>query len=138
MNHKMLITGVALIATLFAVRFASAEPKAYDAVFYKGKAGGMKIVLQFDYGYLEGSKIKITEPAKKQTTQFYFSGRDEAGGTGKLRFLPSKGDQTKKAILLDAILLEMERTGARPSTVKGAYTAAGKTVPFTLTRRKKH
>jgi hypothetical protein len=133
MNRKTLITAAAVIAALFVVPSGSAEPKAYDAVFYKGKAGGMKIVLQFDYGYLEGSKIKITEPGRRQTTQFYFSGRDEQAGTGKLRFLPVKGDQAKKTILL-----EMEVTGNRPATVKGTYTAAGKTVPFTLTKRKKH
>jgi hypothetical protein len=133
MNHKTLVTAITVVAALFVVPFASAEPKAYDAVFYKGKAGGLKIVLQFDYGYLEGSKIKITESGRKQTTQFYFSGRDEQAGTGKLRFLPLKGDPAKKTILL-----EMEVTGDRPSTIKGSYTAAGKTIPFTLRKRKKH
>jgi hypothetical protein len=35
-------------------------------------------------------------------------------------------------------LLEMDPFGDPRSTIKGSYTTAGKTVPFTLTKRKKH
>ena len=42
MNHKTLITVVALLV----VPFASAKPKAYDTVFYKGKAAGLKIAFE--------------------------------------------------------------------------------------------
>jgi hypothetical protein len=52
-------------------------------------------------------------------------------GTGKIRFAPAKGAKKE-------ILLEMDPFGDPLSTVNGSYTAAGKTVPFTLTKRKKH
>jgi len=32
----------------------------------------------------------------------------------------------------------MDPLGDPQSTIKGSYTASGKTVPFTLTKRKKH
>jgi len=40
-NYRTLIVVVALIAVRLVVPFASAEPKAYDTVFYKGKAVGL-------------------------------------------------------------------------------------------------
>ena len=126
MNYRTLIVAVALV-----VPFAAAEPKAFDAVFYKGKAAGLKIVFEFDHGHVEASNVKVTESASGKTTKFYLSGRDRQMGTGKLRFAPAKG--AKKEVLLD-----MDPFGDPPSTVNGSYTAAGKTVPFTLTKRKKH
>jgi hypothetical protein len=52
-------------------------------------------------------------------------------GTGKIRFAPMKGAKKE-------VLLEMDPLGNPPSPIKGSYTAAGKTVPFALTKRKKH
>ena len=127
MNYRTLTVVVALIA----VPFASAEPKAYDTVFYKGKAAGLKIVFEFDHGHVEASNVKITESASGKTTKFYLSGRDGQMGTGKIRFAPAKGAKKE-------VLLEMDPFGDPLSTVNGSYTAAGKTVPFTLTKRKKH
>jgi len=131
MNSRMLIVAVALVAVRLVIPFASAAPKAYDAVFYKGKAAGLKIVFEFDHGHVEASNVKITESASGKTTKFYLSGRDGQMGTGKIRFAPAKG--AKKAILL-----EMDPFGDPLSTVNGSYTAAGETVPFTLTKKKKH
>ena len=127
----MLIVAVALVAVRLVIPFASAAPKAYDAVFYKGKAAGLKIVFEFDHGHVEASNVKITKSASGKTTKFYLSGRDGQMGTGKIRFAPAKG--AKKAILL-----EMDPFGDPLSTVNGSYTAAGETVPFTLTKKKKH
>jgi hypothetical protein len=129
MNYKTLITAFALLA----VPFAAAEPKAYDTVFYKGKAAGLKIAFEFGHVYVEASNVKITESASGKATKFYLSGRDGQAGMGKLRFVPGKGDKAKKEVLL-----EMDPFGDPPSTVKGTYTAAGKTVPFTLKKREKH
>ena len=131
MNYRTLIFAVALIAVRLVVPFASAEPKAYDTVFYKGKAAGLKIVFEFDRAHVEASTVKITEPASGKTTKFYLTGRDGQMGTGKIRFAPVKGAKKE-------VLLETDPFGDPPSTVKGSYTAAGKTVPFTLTRRKRH
>ena len=131
MNYRTLIFAVALSAVRLVVPFASAEPKAYDAVFYKGKAAGLKIVFEFDHGHVEASNVKITESASGKTTKFYLSGRDGQMGTGKIRFAPAKGAKKE-------ILLEMDPFGDPLSTVNGSYTAAGETVPFTLTKKKKH
>jgi hypothetical protein len=45
----------------------------------------------------------------------------------------TKGDKEKKEVLL-----EMDPFGDPPSIVRGTYTAGGKTVSFTLTKREKH
>ena len=127
MNYRTLTVAVALIV----VPFAPAEPKAYDTVFYKGKAAGLRIIFEFDHGHVEASNVKITESLSGKTTRFYLTGRDGQMGTGKIRFAPVKGAKKE-------ILLEMDPFGDPQSTIKGSYTAAGKTVPFTLTKRKKH
>jgi len=131
MNYRSLTIAVALIAVRLVVPFASAEPKANDTVFYKGKATGLRIVFEFDHGHVEASKVKITESASGKTTRFYLAGRDGQMETGKIRFAPVKGAKKE-------VLLEMDPFGDPQSTIKGSYTAAGKTVPFTLTKRKKH
>ena len=131
MNYRTLTVAVALIAVRLVVPFASAEPKAYDAVFYKGKAAGLRIIFEFDHGHVEASNVRITESASRKTTKFYLTGRDGEMGTGKIRFAPVKGAKKE-------VLLEMDPFGDPLSTVKGSYTVAGKTVPFTLTKRKKH
>jgi hypothetical protein len=131
MNYRSLTIAVALIAVRLVVPFASAEPKANDTVFYKGKAAGLRIVFEFDHGHVEASKVKITESASGKTTRFYLAGRDGQKETGKIRFAPVKGAKKE-------VLLEMDPFGDPQSTIKGSYTAAGKTVPFTLTKRKKH
>jgi hypothetical protein len=130
MNYRTLTVAVALIAVRLVVPFASAEPKAYDAVFYKGKAAGLRIIFEFDHGHVEDSNVRITESASGKKTKFYLTGRD-GERTGKLRFAPVKGAKKE-------VLLEMDPFGDPLSTVKGSYTVAGKTVPFTLTKRKKH
>ncbi len=127
MNYRTLTVAMALIV----VPFALAEPKAYDTVVYKGKAAGLRIVFEFDHGHVEASNVRITESTSGKTTRFYLTGRDGQMGTGKIRFAPAKGPRKE-------VLLEMDPFGDPLSTVKGSYTAAGKTVPFTLTKRKKH
>jgi hypothetical protein len=76
MNYRTLIVAVALIAVRSVVPFASAEPKAYDTVFYKGRAAGLKIVFEFAQSHVEASNVKITKSASGKTTKFYLSGRD--------------------------------------------------------------
>jgi len=131
MNYRTLIVAVALIAVRLVVPFASAEPKAYDTVFYKGKAAGLKIVFEFGQSHVEASNVKITESASGKTTKFYLSGRDGEMGTDKMRFAPVKGAKKE-------VLLEIDPFGDPGPNVKGSYITAGKTVPFTLTKRKKH
>ena len=97
----------------------------------RGRRAGLRIVFEFDHGHVEASNVKITESATGKTTRFYLTGRDGQMGTGKIRFAPVKGAKKE-------VLLEMDPFGDPQSTIKGSYTAAGKTVPFTLTKRKKH
>jgi len=124
------MVAVDLIALCLVVPFVSAAPKAYDTVFYKGKAAGLKIVFEFRHSDVEASNVKITESASGKTTKFYLSGTDGEVGTGNVRFAPVKGAKKE-------VLLEMDPFGTPRSTVKGQYTTAGRTVPFTLTKRKK-
>ena len=131
MNYRTLTIAVALIAVGLVVPFASAEAKASDTLFYKGKAAGLRIVFEFDHAHVEASNVKIIESASGKTTKFYLTGRDEQMGTGKIRFAPAKGAKRE-------VLLEMDPFGDPQSTIKGSYKAAGKTVPFTLTKRKRH
>lgn len=131
MNYRTLTIAVALIAVRLVVPFASAEPKANDTLFYKGKAAGLRIILEFDHGHVEASNVKIVESVSGKTTKFYLTGRDEQMGTGKIRFAPAKGAKRE-------VLLEMDPFGDPQSTIKGSYKAAGKTVAFTLTKRKRH
>jgi hypothetical protein len=132
-NYKQLIAAVALIAVLLVVPFASAAPKAYDKVFYKGKTAGLKIVFEFGHVYVEASYVRITESASGKTTKFYLSGRDGQAGMGRLRFVPRKSEKTKQEILLD-----MDPLGEPPSTVRGSYAAGKKTVSFTLRKTERH
>jgi hypothetical protein len=131
MNYRTLTIAVALIAVRLVVPFASAEPKASDTLFYKGKAPGLRIVFEFNHGHVEASNVKLIESASGKTTKFYLTGRDEQMGTGKIRFAPARGAKRE-------VLLEMDPFGDPQSTIKGSYKAAGKTVPFTLTKRKRH
>src|SRR5262249_28767172 len=131
MNYRRLIVALALIAVRLVVPVDSAEPRAYDTVFYKGKAAGLKIVFEFDQDYVEASNVKISGSASGKTTKFYLPGRDGQRGRGKWCFAPVKGEKKE-------FLLEMDRFGKPMSIVKGSYITAGKTVPFTLTKRKRH
>jgi hypothetical protein len=70
MNYRTLTVAVALIAIRLVVPFASAAPKAYDAVFYKGKAAGLRIIFEFDHGHVEASNVKITESASGKQRGF--------------------------------------------------------------------
>jgi len=128
MNYQTLITAVALIALPFALPFASAEPKAYDIVNYKGKGAGVMVAFEFASGYPSASEIKITSSGK--TTKFQPDGT-EMDGTGKMRFVPMRGDYGTKEVLL-----KMDGYDNPPSIVAGTYTAGGKTVPFTLAKSK--
>src|SRR5215467_11902363 len=129
MNYKTLVA----IMVLAAVPFAFAAPKAYDTVFYKGKTSRLKIVFEFGHLHVEESNVKVTEAATRRTTKFYLSGRDSQAGTGKMRFDPVNGNRTKKEVLL-----EIDPFGDPPPTVTGTYITAGRTIPFTLKKRKKH
>jgi uncharacterized protein YecT (DUF1311 family) len=129
MNHQTLITAAALIILRFGLPFASAAPKAYEIVNYKGNGPGITVVFEFANGYPGASRIKIIESGSGKTTEFYFPGEDEQTGAGKMRFAPVEGDDRTKEVLL-----QMEAEGDPPPTVKGTYTAGGKTVLFNLTK----
>jgi hypothetical protein len=129
MNALTLITTVALVTLPLALSSTSAESKAYDVVQYKGKAAGLRITFEFADGYPEASHLEITESASGKPVKFVLANGDAQSGTGKMRFVPEKGnDKTKE------VSLQMEAEGDPPSTVRGTYAADGKSVRFTLAR----
>lgn len=103
---------------------ASAEPKAYDLVKYKGKAGGVTIAFDYGEGYPQASEVRITNAASKKTTRFVL---DESG---EMRFVPEK-DKASGA----RVILQMSMDDEAPPKVNGSYTTNGKMVSFTLTRQ---
>jgi len=131
MNYRTLTIAMALVAVRVVVVFASAQPQAHDTVFYKGKTAGLRIVFGFNHEHVEASNLKVTESVSGKTTRFYLSGRDGQTPTDRIRFAPAKGAKKE-------VLLEMDPLGNPPSHIKGSYTAAGKIIPFTLTKRKRH
>jgi hypothetical protein len=64
-----LTVAVALIAVRLVVPFASAEPKAYDTVFYKGKTARLRIVFELGHGHVEASNVKITGSRTRAVTR---------------------------------------------------------------------
>jgi len=127
MNYLTLTIAVAIVAVRVVVVFAS----AHDAIFYKGNAAGLRVVFEFNHPHVEASNLKVTESASGKTTRFYLSGRDGQTPTDRIRFAPAKGAKKE-------VLLEMDPLGNPPSHIKGSYTAAGKIIPFILTKRKRH
>jgi hypothetical protein len=132
MNYQTLATAAALIALPFAVPCASAA-KAYDLVIYKGKAAGLTVAFEFADGYPEANHLEITESASGKTIKFLLPDAEAQVGTGKMRFVPVKGDDKTKEVLLD-----IDAEGPAPSTVKGTYTSGEKTVRFILTKIEDH
>jgi hypothetical protein len=136
MNFKTSIAAMALIALPFSLPSASAA-KAYDVVKYEGKGPGVRVAFDFGYGYPDASEIKITESTSGKTIKFLPADGDAQIGTGKMLFVPEpffrkKGNEkTKEA---KEVLLQMDAADGPPPTVKGTYTADGKTVQFTLTK----
>ena len=70
MNYKTLITAAALLA----VPFGSAEPKAYDTIFYKGKAAGLKIAFEFGHSYRGGQQCQNHRICQRENNQVLFVG----------------------------------------------------------------
>jgi hypothetical protein len=133
MNYQTAITAVALIALPFTLPFASASPKAYEGTaYYKGKGSGVRVALEYDVGWPTSCHLKITESASGKTTKFELVGGEEKAG--KMRFVPVKGNDKTKEVLLEEDMYYGDWSVEPPSTMKGTYTAGGKTVEFTLTK----
>jgi hypothetical protein len=130
MNYQTAITAVALIALPFALPFASASPKddSGGRAYYRGKGSGVRVALEFDVGWPTSSDLKITESASGKTTKFDLTYDKEPAG--KIRFVPVKSNDKTKEVLLEGDW----SFPPPPSTIKGTYTAGGKTVEFTLTK----
>lgn len=108
-----------------SLSFVHAEAKAYELVQYQGKAGGVTIAFDFADGYPEASALKVTEAKGKKPVLF----REDGLGPG--HFAPVKGGGAVKSVTLN---VDMEARA--PAKVEGSYEAGGKTVAFTLTKKK--
>lgn len=122
-TRSLFLAGCALLA-LYAP--ALAEPKAYDVVKYRGKAGALAIAFDFADGYGEASELRITDNSRKPATTTVFA----LDQSGEMRFVPRKKDSSDRSATL-----EMSPDDAAPATVNGSYTANGNTVSFKLTRQ---
>lgn len=105
----------------FACLSALAEPKAYEVVKYKGKAGGVTIILDFAVGYVDASHLWITDRKSGKRTQFML---DESG---EMRFVPKKQGGGKKEVVL-----KMSLNDGPAEKIEGTYTVDGKQTQFTL------
>ncbi len=124
MNRRSLLLMFVLLlgASLSSLH---AEAKAYDLVKYQGKAGGVTIAFDFADGYPEASELKVTEAPSKRPVVFRLD------GLGPNHFAPVKGGGTVKSVTLT---VDMEARA--PAKVEGSYEAGGKTVSFTLIKKK--
>jgi hypothetical protein len=104
-----------------------AEPKAYELVKYQGKAGRVKVAFDFADGYPEASEMKVTEPGGWMAKTFHL----DDDGSGAVRFVP-----VKSGGVVQSVTLKMDLNDRAPATVAGSYMAGGKSVPFTLAKKK--
>jgi len=119
-NRRFFLIGL----FLSLLSFAHAEPKAYDLLKYRGKAGGVTIAFDFAHGYPEASELRVIEGRK--TIKFAMENSDQ------MLYLPEKPPGgTVKSVTLKMDLEVM----VAPDKVSGSYVAGGKTVRFTLTKR---
>ena len=121
MNVPRLVVALAAIALSLP---ALAEPKAYELVRYRGTADGITIAFDFGDGYPEASEIRITAAGQRKSTRFVLD------ASGEMRFVPEKARSSG-----DAVILKMSMDDRPGAKVEGTYRAAGKTIPFTLTKR---
>ena len=88
MNYRTLTVAVALIAVRLVV---SAEPKAADTVFYKGKAPGLRIPLSSTTATWRPAISRSPNLRAGKQRGFYLSGRDGQMGTGQDAICSGKG-----------------------------------------------
>jgi hypothetical protein len=105
------------------VSIVHAEPKAYELVKYRGKAGAVTVAFDYADGYSEGSEVRTIQDGR--TTNF----RIDSVDTGSLAFVLVKG--TGKSV---TVKIDTEQPA--PNKVTGTYTSGGKSTTFTLTKGK--
>jgi hypothetical protein len=112
---------LAVVVLVFACRSALAEPKAYDVVKYKGKAGGVTIALDYGDGYPQASKMWVTDGKNGNRTRF---GLDDSG---EMRFVPTTESGPKREVVL-----KMSMDDGPAPKIDGTYMVDGKQTHFTL------
>ena len=103
---------------------ASADPKAYEVVPYRGKAAGITIAFDFADGYPEASKLRLTAAGKRSSKRFVLD------GSGEMRFVPEKNRSGG-----EEVTLRMSMDDGPADKLEGVYRVGGKTIPFTLSQR---
>ncbi len=112
---------LAVVVLVFACLSAVAEPKAYEVVKYKGKAGGVTIALDFADGYVDASHMWVTDRKSGKRTQFMLD------DSGEMRFVPKKQGGGKREVVL-----KMSMNDGPAEKIEGTYTVDGKQTQFTL------
>jgi hypothetical protein len=122
MNRRaflMLIVGL----WLGVVSMVHAEPKAYDIIKFRGKAGAVTVAFDFAQGYSEASELHTVQGGK--TTKF----KMDSTGEGTMTFVPEKGSGK-------SVVVKINGEDIAPAKVGATYTSGGKAVDVTLTKGK--
>ena len=114
-----MIMGV-LLAVLSVVH---AEPKAYDLVKFRGKAGSVTVAFDYADGYYEASELHTIQGGK--TTKF----KMDSTGTGTMTFVPEKGSGK-------SVVVKIDTEQIAPAKVTATYTSGDKSIEFTMAKGK--
>jgi hypothetical protein len=105
------------------VSLIHAEPKAYELVKFRGKAGAVTVAFDYADGYYEASELHTVQGGK--TTKF----KMDSTGNGTMTFVPEKGSGK-------SVTLQIDTEQTAPRKVTGTYSSGDKSTPFTLTKGK--
>lgn len=123
---KLSLTILMLLCLISMQTLAQGVPKAYEAVYYRGKVNGSLVRLMLASGYIGASSVKLSLPGKAKPQVF----EPEAGvadDNNRLKFVPV--NQTHPYFILDHMQDAYEEI---PAAIQGIYYFNGKKVTVKL------
>jgi hypothetical protein len=102
-------------------------PKAYEPIYYKGKADGRPVKLMLANAYIDASTLEITVPGKNKPRVF----EPETGVAdehNRLKFVAADQND-REYFILDNMQEAYEET---PKVITGIYYLKGKKIPVKL------
>ena len=120
-----------LVCSLSATGFAQ---KAYEAVYYTGKATNLEIKFMFADGYPEASEITTTHRPTRKTSQFM---PEQTAPDSALHWKFNHISKTTGQPLSDYIILDNMQLyfNTLPARITGRYYYGGKSYPFVLNKK---
>lgn len=126
----MIIAGLCLIGLQ---TLGQGVPKAYETIYYQGKANGRLVKLMLANGYIGASTLKLTVPGKKKPMVF-----DPDAGVAdehnRLKFVIADQND-REYFILDNMQEAYEET---PTVITGIYYFTGKKIAVKLGWLKHH